>query len=546
MTKSSSASLPPQTKPIIIVISSHVASSSVGNRAIVFALECLGFTVWDIPSIDMPWHPGHGPSTRITPPDDAFAKYCAHLSEHPDKAEVGAILTGYLGTPAQVAPIAALVKAYKAINPDLLYLCDPVIGDQGALYVPEAIAKAVRDHLLPLADIITPNRHEFDWLIGKVHQDNPDLAQSAEQMRPTKVVISSAFPFMRQSIANLCITPEDGAFLVEHPALETAPNGTGDVLAALYLAHRLTGQTDEFALQRAAASVFECVSQSARKQSRDMPLAQMPERLARPMALVNTRRLSPARSALNPRKAPKKIAGLHGFVAGEKPNWLAVQMQADNPASAQLKPIEAASDILAMRTLRTIATTCPFHLPAHIEGAGRACEQAIRPLLGARQSTVITMPAQPVLAATDRDEADALAEKHTNPARKVAQKAYQRFPLIRALQQAMVETDHQKLIETHAELAFRAMNGHTPMAEPRTIKGIPHPPGLAERRAHLLNEGFTATFLDQDLPDTVSRQDLYDAIAAAWVANRYLLKQAEAFPDQTVPQPSQNESPIYA
>ena len=45
----------------VIVISSHVVRGSVGNRAAVFALETLGYPVWALPTIVLPWHPGHGP-----------------------------------------------------------------------------------------------------------------------------------------------------------------------------------------------------------------------------------------------------------------------------------------------------------------------------------------------------------------------------------------------------------------------------------------------------------------------------------------------------
>ena len=54
------------TQGAVIVISSHVMRGSVGNRAAVFALETLGHQVWALPTIVLPWHPGHGRSTRLT------------------------------------------------------------------------------------------------------------------------------------------------------------------------------------------------------------------------------------------------------------------------------------------------------------------------------------------------------------------------------------------------------------------------------------------------------------------------------------------------
>ncbi|MGC4034134.1 MAG: hypothetical protein QM754_20835 [Tepidisphaeraceae bacterium] len=74
----------------VIVISSHVARGSVGNRAAVFALETLGFPVWAVPTVILPWHPGHSRATRIVPPVDQFKAMMADLERAPWLGEVGA------------------------------------------------------------------------------------------------------------------------------------------------------------------------------------------------------------------------------------------------------------------------------------------------------------------------------------------------------------------------------------------------------------------------------------------------------------------------
>ena len=116
--------------PAVIVISSHVVRGTVGNRAAVFALESLGFPVWAVPTVTLPWHPGHGRATRIVPDSAGFAAMMDDLSKAPWLPEVGAILTGYLGDATQAAAIAKLVQAVKKHNPKATYLCDPVIGDE--------------------------------------------------------------------------------------------------------------------------------------------------------------------------------------------------------------------------------------------------------------------------------------------------------------------------------------------------------------------------------------------------------------------------------
>ena len=82
----------------IIAISSHVARGSVGLRAMSFALERLGFAVWAVPTILLPYHPGHGPGERIVPDDAAFARLVAALSDRRLDG-VAAIVSGYVASP---------------------------------------------------------------------------------------------------------------------------------------------------------------------------------------------------------------------------------------------------------------------------------------------------------------------------------------------------------------------------------------------------------------------------------------------------------------
>lgn len=57
----------------ILAISSQVVRGSVGNRAVVFSLETMGHPVWSLPTVVLPWHPGHGRSTRVPMPGEAFS-----------------------------------------------------------------------------------------------------------------------------------------------------------------------------------------------------------------------------------------------------------------------------------------------------------------------------------------------------------------------------------------------------------------------------------------------------------------------------------------
>lgn len=280
----------PSLPGAVIVISSHVVRGTVGNRAVVFALETLGHPVWALPTVILPWHPGHGRSTRITIPDADFQSVIDDLAQAPWAGEVRAVLSGYLGSAGQADGVARLVTALRARNPDLVYACDPVIGDAEGLYVPEATATAIRDRLLPLASLATPNRFELAWLAGATLETNAAILDAALALGPSRMLVTSAIPMMNGGTGNLYLSGNH-ALLAEHRLIENPPNGTGDLLTAVFLARLLEGLSEERALQMATASVFEIIARTVRRGADELTLEQDASSLSTPMAMVQMRRL---------------------------------------------------------------------------------------------------------------------------------------------------------------------------------------------------------------------------------------------------------------
>jgi pyridoxine kinase len=274
----------------VVVVSSHVARGSVGNRAAVFALETLGFPVWAVPTVILPWHPGHGKAARIVPAPEQFSRLLADLGASKWLGEVGAVLSGYLGDTAHAEAVAQLVGKVKAANPNALYLCDPVIGDAGGLYVPADTAAAIRDRLLPVADIATPNRHELEWLAGKPLPSVREIVSTARGLAPSTLLVTSAPSMMANSIGNLLVVG-GRAWLAEHRLVEGAPNGVGDLTAALFLARLLRGQEAAGALETTTASVFEVLARAAKRGADELMLETDAASLSHSTATVTTRQI---------------------------------------------------------------------------------------------------------------------------------------------------------------------------------------------------------------------------------------------------------------
>jgi pyridoxine kinase len=288
--------MPEQPVPsAVLVVSSQVARGAIGARGAVFALERLGLATWLVPTVWMPWHPGHGRSTRIAPDGEAFATALAEIGESERAGEIGTIVTGYFADPAQIEAVARLVERLRLVTPGLRLIVDPVIGDGHALYVPQAVAERLRDRLLPLADVATPNAFEVGWLSGLPVGSTGEAIAAARALAPPTVVVTSAPAMMTRSVATLSVTA-DTASQIEHPKIDEAAHGTGDLLTALLAGRLALGQPLEAAVTRAVTSVFEMVARSARAGSDELVLAAEQDVLLHPMAQVSVRRIGEGRT----------------------------------------------------------------------------------------------------------------------------------------------------------------------------------------------------------------------------------------------------------
>jgi pyridoxine kinase len=155
--------------------------------------------------------------------------------------------------------------------------------------MPETLVAAMRDRLLPLADIVTPNRFELEVLTGRKSTDNAGLIASARTLGASEVVVTSAFAEPGK-IANLFVA-EDNAELVTHRVYAEAPHGVGDLLAALYLARRLTGKSPTDALVAASASTAALIERAASDSADELPLAAGQDLLLAPRFDVDVTRL---------------------------------------------------------------------------------------------------------------------------------------------------------------------------------------------------------------------------------------------------------------
>lgn len=260
--------------PTILSLSSQVARGHVGHSAAVFAWQRLGIEVVALPTIllsNRPDYP-HRAGERVRP--ELLGEMIAALDANGWLGEIDAVFTGYLPSAAHVALAAGLVGRLKAERPELLYCCDPILGDEpDGLYIAEDAANALRDTLLPLADLVTPNRFELEWLTGEEIRSGADAVRAARSLATPMVLATSAPADSGNELTNLLVEGGKawGAVVGRRAAV---PHGAGDLAAALFLGHLLRSRPAPEALALATAGIEAVIDASLAREELNLIASQ--------------------------------------------------------------------------------------------------------------------------------------------------------------------------------------------------------------------------------------------------------------------------------
>jgi pyridoxine kinase len=271
----------------IMSIQSSVAYGHAGNSAAVFPLQRLGKEVWPVLTVHFSNHTGYGEWRGPVLRAEDVADVIRGIEERGAFAECDAVLSGYQGAEDVGAVVLDAVARVKAVRPDAVYCCDPVMGDVGrGMFVRPGIPEFMRDRVVPEADVVTPNHFELDFLTGRDSRTLDALLDNADRLLaagPSVVLVTSTITDDTPPDAlDLVAVSDDGAWRTRTPRLALAPNGAGDVTAAVLLANLLDGHPLDVTLARTTSSVFAVIEATAEAGSRELQLVGAQERLAHP------------------------------------------------------------------------------------------------------------------------------------------------------------------------------------------------------------------------------------------------------------------------
>ncbi|MEM5470803.1 DUF429 domain-containing protein [Hoeflea sp. AS60] len=222
------------------------------------------------------------------------------------------------------------------------------------------------------------------------------------------------------------------------------------------------------------------------------------------------------------------LVGVDGCRAG----WISMALR---PADKrpQVRVFERFADLIAeYGPAATIAVDMPIGLPDRIAGSGRGPEQAIRPYLGQRRSSVFSIPARAAVEAETYRQACDLARAYSDPAKMVSKQAFFLFAKIREIDD-LLRADiglRNRVIECHPEFAFCRLNGMIPMATPKKIRGAVNPDGVVERVDLLASLGIDRDIFADGPPRGAAMDDLVDASVNLVMAGRHAKGLTVPFP----------------
>ncbi|WP_050720355.1 pyridoxal kinase PdxY [Aeromonas tecta] len=274
----------------VLSIQSHVVFGCAGNGAAVFPMRRMGLEVWPVNTVQFSNHTQYQAGWQgMVMPAGHISQLMAGLADIGVLGQCDALLSGYLGSAEQGEEILAAVARLKALNPQALYFCDPVMGhpDKGCIVAP-GVSEFFKNRALPQADMLAPNLLELEQLTERTITNVPEALAACQQLREQGVKLvmvkhlgRAAFDLDRFEMLLVC---EAGAFHISRPlyAFSRQPIGVGDLLSATMLANLLTGHDPVLAFELTNASVDAVLAQTWLASAYELQLVAAQQALAAP------------------------------------------------------------------------------------------------------------------------------------------------------------------------------------------------------------------------------------------------------------------------
>lgn len=264
-----------------ISIQSQVVYGHVGNSAAVFPMQAKGLDVAAVPTTLLSNHPHYPSIYGCVLQPELLADLLQGVEDRGLPVRAKAIVSGYLGSADNGHVVADFVGRAQHSNPGLLYVCDPVMGDDDlGLFVTDGLPELFRERLAPLASVLTPNQYELELLAGTKARTASDLQAAMEILAGRGTGAAAVTGCV------LADTPEGHVETIAWAGeicrrtavrrLPIRPYGTGDLFTALLVARLCAGMQLAEASEGATNEIFALLLQMAAEDVEEMPIIGFP------------------------------------------------------------------------------------------------------------------------------------------------------------------------------------------------------------------------------------------------------------------------------
>ncbi len=238
----------------ILGISSQTAYGSIGISAYQFVLQKLGHEVICFPTGTYLTHPELGRTIGHNINADTLSDMGAELISMRLDEKISWVISGYFFSAEQAESVKWFVTQLKVRNPNILYCCDPVIGDTPeGMYVDTEIAQYIKNILVPMADMVSPNKFETNYL-GKLNNKQILL----------KSVNGNENHFI------------EAGNTIKQPfnPVDKYLAGAGDLFSALFIGYKLNGLSAKVALEKATKFLQILAEYSIEHNCKTLPIVE--------------------------------------------------------------------------------------------------------------------------------------------------------------------------------------------------------------------------------------------------------------------------------
>jgi hydroxymethylpyrimidine/phosphomethylpyrimidine kinase len=172
--------------------------------------------------------------------------------------QVAAVKTGMLASVAVIETVAKVLRDYRPPY----YVLDPVMVSKTGfpLLAPEAVG-ALRELLLPLATLVTPNVHEAQALAGAPVRTPAEAEAAGQRLVADGVaaVLVKGGHLAERQATDVLVTPAGVRVFPGEPVDSRHTHGTGCTYSAAIATHLALGRSLEDAITRAKTYITEAI-----------------------------------------------------------------------------------------------------------------------------------------------------------------------------------------------------------------------------------------------------------------------------------------------